>query len=67
MEIKMSNKVLMKGNEALAEAAGISAVEVSLIESADIHKTFSMEVFYNISRALDVDPTVLLSEISVPM
>lgn len=50
--------------ETLAEKAGISTVELSLIESAGVHKVFSMEVFYNISRALDVEPAVLLEGIS---
>lgn len=47
--------------EALAEKAGISSVELSLIESAGVHNVFSMEVFYNICRALEIEPAELLT------
>lgn len=47
--------------ETLAERAGISTVELSLIESPGVYNVFSIEVFYNICSALEISPSALLS------
>ena len=47
--------------EELAESAGISTVELSLIESPSTYNVFSMEVFYNICTALEIAPALLIS------
>lgn len=47
--------------EMLAERAGISTVELSMIESPNVYNVFSMEVFYNICTALEISPSALLS------
>lgn len=47
--------------ETLAERAGISTVELSLIESPGVYNIFSIEVFYNICSALEISPSALLA------
>ena len=47
--------------EKLAEKAGISRSLVSAIEAPGIANGFSLEVFYNIADALDVDPAKLIN------
>lgn len=47
--------------EKLAEKAGISRSLLSVIEAPNIAKAFSLEVFYDISDALDIDPADLIS------
>ena len=61
VNIAVLRNIRRMSQEALAERAGISAVELSLIESAGTYKAFSIEVFYNISKALGVEPDMLLS------
>ena len=46
--------------EKLAEKAGISRSLVSAIEASGIANCFSMEVFFDIADALDVDPADLI-------
>ncbi len=46
--------------EKLAEKAGISRSLVSAIEAPGIANCFSMEVFFDIADALDVDPADLI-------
>ena len=47
--------------EQLAERASVSRSLISSIEAAGIAKSFSLEVFYNISDALEIEPATLLS------
>jgi len=47
--------------EKLAEKAGISRSLVSSIEAPGIANGFSLEVFYNIADALEVDPAKLIN------
>lgn len=47
--------------EKLAEKAGISRSLLSTIEAPNTAKAFSMEVFYDIADALDVDPADLIT------
>ena len=52
--------------EMLAEKAGISRTLLGLIESPNTAKAFSMEVFYDIADALDVDPADLITASVLP-
>lgn len=46
--------------EQLAERASVSRSLISSIEAPGLAKSFSLEVFYNIADALDMDPSKLL-------
>ena len=47
--------------EKFAEKAGISRSLLSAIEAPNIAKAFSLEVFYDIADALEVDPADLIT------
>lgn len=47
--------------EQLAERASVSRSLISSIEAAGTAKSFSLEVFYNIADALEIEPATLLS------
>lgn len=47
--------------EKLAEQAGISRSLLSAIEAPSIAKAFSLEVFFDIADALEVDPADLIN------
>ena len=47
--------------EQLAEKALVSRSHLSAIEAPGIARPFSLEVFYNIADALDVDPAALIN------
>ncbi len=47
--------------EQLAERSGVSRSHISSIEAPNIVRPFSLEVFYNIADALDIDPADLLN------
>lgn len=47
--------------EKLAEKAGISRSLVSAIEAPGIANGFSLEVFFNIADALEIDPAELIN------
>ena len=47
--------------EKLAEKANISRTLLSSIEAPGIAKSFSLEVFFDIADALEVDPAVLIN------
>lgn len=53
----------MKGmsQEQLAEKANISRSHLSAIEAPRLVRPFSLEIFYNIADALDVDPADLIN------
>ena len=46
--------------EALAEKSGVSCSHLSAIEAPNIIRPFSMEILFNIARALNVEPYKLL-------
>lgn len=46
--------------EQLAEKAGISRSHLSAIEAPNMVRAFSMDIFFNIADALDVDPSDLI-------
>ena len=52
----------MKGmsQEQLAEKANISRSHLSAIEAPRLVRPFSLEIFYNIADALEIDPSDLL-------
>lgn len=47
--------------EKLAEKAGVSRSLIANIEAPGIAKTFSLEVFFDIADALEVDPADLIN------
>ncbi len=66
--IAISTLRRMRGlsQEKLAEEAGISRSLLSVIEAPNLAKTFSLEVFFNIADALDVDPADLITASVLP-
>lgn len=66
--IAISTLRKMRGlsQEGLAEQAGISRSLLSAIEAPNIAKTFSLEVFYDIADALEVDPADLITASVLP-
>ncbi len=50
----------------LAEKANISRSHLSAIEAPNMVRAFSMEAFYNIADALEVDPAELINAALVP-
>lgn len=46
--------------EMLAEKSGVSRSHLSAIEAPNIIRPFSMEILFNIARALNVEPCKLL-------
>ena len=47
--------------EQLAEKANVSRSHISSIEAPGIARPFSLEVFFNIADALEIDPADLIS------
>ena len=47
--------------EQLAERANISRSHLSAIEAPGMVRAFSMDIFFNIADALEVDPTDLIN------
>lgn len=47
--------------EQLAEKANVSRSHISSIEAPGIDRPFSLEVFFNIADALEIDPADLIS------
>ena len=66
--IAISTLRRMRGlsQDKLAEKAGISRSLLSVIEAPSIAKAFSLEVFYDIADALDVDPADLITASMFP-
>lgn len=60
--IAISTLRKMRGysQEQLAEKANCSRSHISSIEAPGIARPFSLEVFFNIADALDIDPADLL-------
>lgn len=59
--ISALRKLRGMSQEKLAEEAGISRSLISTIEAPGIAHSFSLEVFFNIADALDVDPADLIN------
>lgn len=61
--IAISTLRKMRGmsQEQLAEKASMSRSHLSAIEAPGIVRPFSLEVFYNIADALEVDPADLIN------
>ena len=62
MGIAISSLRKMRGmsQEQLAEKAGISRSLISAIEAPGVAKSFSLDVFFNLADALDIDPADLI-------
>ena len=59
--ISALRKMRGMSQEQLAEKANISRSHLSAIEAPGMVRAFSMEVFYNIADALEVDPADLIN------
>ena len=53
-------KVRGLSQEKLAEKAGVSRSLISIIEAPSVANGFSLEVFFNIADALNIDPAELI-------
>ena len=59
--IAMLRKMRGLSQEQLAEKANVSRSHISSIEAPGIARPFSLEVFFNIADALEIDPADLIS------
>lgn len=61
--IAISTLRKMRGlsQEQLAEKANVSRSHISSIEALGVVRPFSLEVFFNLADALDVDPADLIN------
>ena len=61
--IAFSTLRMMRGlsQEQLAERANVSRSHISSIEAPGIARPFSLEVFFNIADALEIDPADLIN------
>lgn len=59
--ISTLRKIRGLAQEKLAEKANISRSLLGLIEAPNAAHCFSLEVFFNIADALDVEPSVLIN------
>ena len=61
--IAISTLRKMRGlsHEQLAERANVSRSHISSIEAPGIARPFSLEVFFNIADALEIDPADLIN------
>ncbi len=59
--IAMLRKMRGFSQEQLAEKANVSRSHISSIEAPGIARPFSLEVFFNIADALEIDPADLIS------
>ena len=53
-------KIRGMSQEKLAEKAGISRSQLSIIEAPNMIRSFSLEIFFNIADALEIKPSQLL-------
>ena len=58
--IGIARKQRGMSQEQLAERAGISRSFLSAIEAPNMAQSFSLEIFFNIADALEVDPSDLI-------
>lgn len=63
LSITISALRKMRGmsQEQLAEKANISRAHLSAIEAPNLVRPFSLDVFFNIADALDIDPADLIT------
>ena len=66
LAIATLRKVRGLAQEKLAEKAGISRSLISTIEAPNMANGFSLEAFYNIADALEVDPADLINAAVFP-
>ena len=68
MGIAISSLRKLRGmsQEQLAERANISRSHLSAIEAPGMVRAFSMDVFYNIADALEIDPAELINASMFP-
>ena len=66
ISIAALRKVCGLSQEMLAEKAGMSRSHLSAIEAPNIIRPFSLEVLFNIARALEVEPGDLLNATMFP-
>ena len=59
--ISALRKIRGLSQEQLAEKANVSRSHISSIEAPGIARPFSLEVFFNIADALEIDPADLIS------
>ena len=66
--IAISTLRKMRGlsQEQLAERANVSRSHISSIEAPGIARPFSLEVFFNIADALEIEPADLINASVVP-
>ena len=64
--ISALRKMRGMSQEQLAEKAGISRSHLSSIEAPGIARAFSLEIFFNIADALDIDPADLIEASAFP-
>ena len=64
--ISSLRKLRGMSQEQLAEKANISRSHLSAIEAPGMVRAFSMDVFYNIADALEIDPAELISASMFP-
>ena len=64
--ISALRKLKGMSQEKLAEKAGISRSLVSSIEAPGMANGFSLEVFFNIADALEIDPSDLINASMFP-
>lgn len=69
IQIGITISVLRKLNgmsqEELAEKAGISRSQLSIIEAPNMTRSFSLEILFNIADALEIAPSKLLESITI--
>ena len=66
ISISTLRKLRGLSQEELAEKASISRTLLSTIEAPGMAKGFSLEVFFNIADALDIDPADLINAAVFP-
>ena len=59
--ISVLRKMRGMSQEQLAEKAGISRSLISAIEAPGLAKSFSLDVFFDLADALDIDPADLIN------
>ena len=66
LRIKENRKSANLTQEQLAEKAFISRYHLSAIEAPGMVRAFSMEAFFNIADALEIDPSELIKISLIP-
>ena len=61
LTIASIRKMRGMSQEKLAEISNVSRSHISAIEAPGIVRPFSLEVFYNIADALEIDPADLIN------